>query len=79
MKTEDYTKTGIDEWIDAKKCKPALFEIVVLKTEDKIANGWYQGESYSSKWFSLRWQRNTEVLYWKPTEDHFIGGPKHVW
>ncbi len=82
IKTVGYTKLGYDDveydqsgWVDAKKYAPEPFDIVILKTKDKMANGWYEG----GNWFSRKLEKNPEVLSWKRTRENFVGGPKDVW
>lgn len=70
----DDVKYNKDGWADATKYAPSRFEIVVLKTKNKMANGWYQG----GEWFSRKWGKNLQVLQWKPSKEIFIGGPKDV-
>lgn len=76
----NYTQTGIEEWIDAQKYKPEPFELVILKTKDKVAHGWYKGDFFGkgNEWFGLRLKEKPKVLYWKQPEESFIGGPKYV-
>ena len=61
-------------WVDATKYAPSRFEMVVLKTKYKTANGWYKG----GDWYSRKWTKNPKVLCWKLSDETFIGGPKDV-
>lgn len=66
-------KCDIDGWFDANECKPPPYELVVLKTKNKTAVGWYEGYN----WFSIRMGKYPKVLYWKRTPKNLVGGPKN--
>lgn len=53
-----------DQWADAKKYMPADFDLVYMKTKNKIFNGW----AYVDSWDGAKISPEDEVLFWKHHE-----------
>lgn len=54
-----------DGWANPKEWLPLSFDLVQLKTQDKIKMGWYTGD----RWDGYRFKETDEVLQWKREDD----------
>jgi hypothetical protein len=50
-----------DGWVDPALWVPLPYDMVRLKLERKVINGWWTG----LEWFGHRLQEKDKVLYWK--------------
>jgi len=51
----------LDGWADSKKYLPQPYEMVKIKTNERIRNGWWNG----LYWESLRLKPGEKILAWK--------------
>lgn len=60
-----YVQPEENGWISVKKFMPRNFDLVYLKMEDKIKEGWYTGLG----WYGYKIIPTDEPIYWKRRPD----------
>lgn len=59
--------TDAEGWTDVEEFLPLAFDLVLMKTDYKIINGWHTG----TIWESLRLLPHYKVLKWKKKANDF--------
>jgi hypothetical protein len=55
-------------WLAADYVRPLIYELVHMRTQDKVLPGWWNGQF----WEGLRLKESDKVILWKRKEDELI-------